>query len=109
MFCFEVTRPRNFPAVEFDEGHLEWIDPLILPQLAIPDTDRDIIWPLAQKHSIMLNPSNRTHPDFFSVHIDCTDANRFLPTLEHPRPKARHKKAGDRQSQPPFQHLAFRI
>ena len=86
MFCFEVTRPLNFPPVEFDEGRLEWIDPIILHELSIPKTDRDIIWPLVQKHSIMLNPANRTHPDFFSVHIDCTDTATFLPTLEHPRP-----------------------
>ena len=87
MFCFEVTRPLNFLPVEFDEGRLEWIDPIILRDLSIPKTDRDIIWPLVQKHSIMLNPANRTHPDFFSVHIDCTDNDAFLPTIEHPRSK----------------------
>ncbi|HUO10557.1 MAG TPA: NUDIX domain-containing protein [Phycisphaerae bacterium] len=88
MFCFEVTRTLNFPAVEFDEGLLEWIDPIIVPQLSIPKTDREIIWPLVQKHSIMLNPATRTHPDFFSVHIDCTDNDCFVPTMEHPRKKS---------------------
>ncbi|MGN6369256.1 MAG: NUDIX hydrolase, partial [Phycisphaerae bacterium] len=42
MFCFEVTRPLNFPPREFDEGRLEWIDPIIIPSLSIPQTDRDI-------------------------------------------------------------------
>jgi 8-oxo-dGTP diphosphatase len=87
MFCFEVTRPLNFPPVEFDEGRLEWIDPIIIPQLTIPKTDRDVIWPLVQQHSMMIHPANRTHRHdaFFSVHIDCTDAEHFVVTREHPR------------------------
>jgi 8-oxo-dGTP diphosphatase len=87
MFCFEVTRPLNFAAVEFEEGVLEWIDPIIVPQLSIPKTDRDILWPLVQKHSIMLHTNNRKHADFFSVHIDCRDADFFIATHEHPRPQ----------------------
>jgi 8-oxo-dGTP diphosphatase len=86
MFCFEVTRPLNVPAREFDEGQLEWIDPLILPDLAIPQTDRDIIWPLVQQHSHMLRGSQRRQ-DIFSVHIDCTDPTRMTTTYEHPHRK----------------------
>jgi len=87
MFCFEVTRPLNFPPVEFDEGRLEWIDPIIIPSLEIPKTDREVIWPLVQQHSAMLHPVNRgRHPNaFFSVHINCTDINNFAVTYEHPR------------------------
>jgi 8-oxo-dGTP diphosphatase len=87
MFCFEVTRPLNFPPMEFEEGRLEWVDPIIIPQLTIPKTDRDIIWPLVQQHSTMIHPVNRAHrrEAFFSVHIDCTDAAHFVVTHEHPR------------------------
>ncbi len=85
MFCFEVTRPLDVPLREFDEGRLEWIDPLILPQLSIPKTDRDIIWPLVRQYSQMLHPANRTRDGFFSVHIDCTDPATFVTTHEHPR------------------------
>jgi 8-oxo-dGTP diphosphatase len=87
MFCFEVTRPLNFPPVEFDEGRLEWIDPIIIPSLGIPKTEREVIWPLVQQHSAMLHPVNRTRHcnAFFSVHINCTDNNNFVVTHEHPR------------------------
>jgi hypothetical protein len=87
MFCFEVTRPLSFPPVEFDEGRLEWIDPIIIPKLTIPKTDREVIWPLVQQHSTMIHPANRMHRHgaFFSVHIDCTDAEHFVVTHEHPR------------------------
>ncbi len=85
MFCFEVTRPLNFPATAMNEGQLEWIDPIIVEKLNIPKSDREVIWPLVQKHSMMLHPAKRKHETFFSVHIDCTDAEHFAVTHEHPR------------------------
>jgi 8-oxo-dGTP diphosphatase len=85
MFCFEVTRPLNVPEREFDEGRLEWIDPLILPELPIPQTDRDIIWPLVQQHSHMLRGAQRRQDTFFSVHIDCSNPPHMTTTHEHPR------------------------
>lgn len=86
MFCFEVTRRLNFPAREIPEGRLEWIDPIILPELPIPRTDRDIIWPLVQAHSVMLHAGQARRRDaFFSVHIDCTAPEEFVVTHEHPR------------------------
>ncbi len=85
MFCFEVTRPLDVPLREFDEGRLEWIDPLIVQELSIPKTDRDIIWPLIQQHSQMLQPGRRKHDTFFSVHIDCTHEAGYVTTHEHPR------------------------
>jgi 8-oxo-dGTP diphosphatase len=78
MFCFEVTRRLDFPAREMDEGRLEWIDPAALPRLSIPKTDREVIWPLVHQ---------RSPGSFFSVHIDCTDADNFVVTHEHPRPR----------------------
>ena len=80
MFCFEVLRPLNFPARQIDEGRLEWHDPSKITELPIPKTDRDIIWPLVQKHS-----ARSGRASFFSVHIDCTDAEAYQVTREHPR------------------------
>jgi len=87
MFCFEVIRPLNFAGRHMNEGRLEWVDPAQVATLNIPQTDREVIWPLMQQHSTMLR--RRPGPDgFFSVHIDCTQANRFVVTHEHPLPPA---------------------
>jgi len=87
MFCFEVRRRLNFPSREFEEGRLEWINPGDVEKLDIPKTDREVIWPLVKRNSQMLD-SNRgavMEEAFFSVHIDCTDAENFVVTQEHPR------------------------
>ena len=86
MFCFEVTRPLNFPAREISEGTLEWIDPADLAALPIPQTDRAVIWPLIERHSRVLHPGADHAEPFFSVHIDCTTPDQFIVTHEHPRP-----------------------
>jgi 8-oxo-dGTP diphosphatase len=90
MFCFEVTRPLGFPARDIEEGRLEWIDPIIVPQLGIPKTDREVIWPLVAQHSRQLHPAphNRHQDSVFCVHIDCTDVENFQVTHEHPRRSA---------------------
>jgi len=91
MFCFEVTRAVNFPPRQIEEGRLEWFSPAALDQLSIPKTDRDVIWPLVQRHSWMLAKAAGKHvraADIFSVHIDCTDAEHFVVTQEHPRTPA---------------------
>ncbi|HVX83838.1 MAG TPA: NUDIX domain-containing protein [Phycisphaerae bacterium] len=85
MFCFEVTRPLNFPPRDIPEGRLEWIDPERLHDLPIPRTDREIIWPLIRQHARMLHTGPSAARDFFSVHIDCSSPDAFLATLEHPR------------------------
>jgi 8-oxo-dGTP diphosphatase len=99
MFCFEVTRPLNFPARDIDEGRLEWIDPIILPQLGIPKTDREVIWPLVDQHSRQRHsaPHNRHQDSVFCVHIDCTDAENFVVTHEHPRRAPASTMGGSRR------------
>jgi len=63
LFCYEVTRPVALTSMACVEGRLEWhaIDRVM--ELAIPDTDRRIIWPAFLKHR---------GGGFFMVHIDCT-------------------------------------
>ena len=64
MFLYEVTRPVAIPpeAMEFDEGRLEWHPREAIAGLPIPDTDKNVIWPLFWGH----------RGGFFAVHIDCT-------------------------------------
>lgn len=64
MFLYEVTRPVTIrpEAMTFDEGRLEWHAPGMIGQLPIPDTDKQVIWPLFWRH----------RGGFFAAHIDCT-------------------------------------
>ncbi|UCD74672.1 MAG: NUDIX domain-containing protein [Phycisphaerales bacterium] len=65
MYLFEIMRPIGHDEVHwthFDEGKLEWIPLDRVPDLPIPDTDRQIIGPLIQEH----------RGGFFMVHIDCS-------------------------------------
>jgi len=65
MFLFEVTRPVGHDELEwmeFDEGVLEWVPVERVPELKIPLTDREVMWPLVQQH----------RGGFFMAHIDCT-------------------------------------
>ncbi|MFW6059688.1 MAG: NUDIX hydrolase [Phycisphaeraceae bacterium] len=61
MFLYEVNRPVQVEAVEFREGRLEWHDPARLPELPIPQTDREVLWPLFWRY----------RGRFFMAHIDC--------------------------------------
>ena len=62
MFLYEWTSPVTLEPREIDEGRLEWHDPATLSDLPIPETDREVIWPLFWKH----------RGEFFMAHIDCT-------------------------------------
>jgi 8-oxo-dGTP diphosphatase len=61
MFLYEVTRPVVVTRTRFDEGLLEWHAPAAIAELPIPDTDRQVIWPLFWQH----------RGGFFTVHIQC--------------------------------------
>ena len=63
MFLYEVTVPVEVTRQTFDEGTLEWHEPGQIEHLPIPDTDRQIIWPLFWKY----------RGRFFMAHIDCHD------------------------------------
>lgn len=61
MFLYELTRPVTITPTEFDEGRLEWHRVEALDRLPIPQTDREVIWPLFVQH----------RRRFFMVHITC--------------------------------------
>lgn len=66
IFLFEVMRPIGHDEIEhmdMDEGTLEWVPVDEVEQIAIPETDQRIMWPLMREHS---------HGGFFQVHIDCS-------------------------------------
>ncbi len=79
MFCFELLEPI-FPAErQMPEGALRWVPMNALEQENIPQTDREIIWPMVRTHSMRLgNPK----PEIFSVFIDCTDSEELLISTE---------------------------
>jgi len=64
MFLYEVKKPvvvphgREAPG----EGRLEWHTREGIEKLPLPETDRDILWPLFWKN----------RGKFFAVHVDCT-------------------------------------
>ncbi len=74
IFLFEVTTPvdpATLPWMEFSEGVLEWKPIDEVAQLAIPRTDREVMWPLVQSH----------RDGFFAVHIDWSADNEITWTV----------------------------
>ncbi len=61
MFLFEVTHPVRLERTHFEEGTLEWFEPERIEGLAIPRTDREVIWPLFWRY----------RGRFFAAHIEC--------------------------------------
>ena len=73
MFLYEVIGPVRVERTEFDEGRLEWHPPQAIEGLGIPDTDREVIWPLFWEY----------RGRFFMAHIDC-GGGRVDWTLDQP-------------------------
>jgi len=61
MFLYEVTRPVQVNPTTFREGRLEWHSRDEIAQLPIPQTDRQVIWPLFWQY----------RHRFFAAHINC--------------------------------------
>jgi 8-oxo-dGTP diphosphatase len=62
MFYYQVLGPVELEPFTMREGSLEWIEPEAIESLPMPETDRQVIWPLVRAHA----------GGFFAVHIDCT-------------------------------------
>ena len=62
MFLYEALGPVSVTPQRIAEGALEWHPPAAVPDLAIPETDRRVIWPLFW----------RFRGSFFAAHVDCT-------------------------------------
>ncbi len=68
MFYYRVLGPVWVEPREIPEGRLDWYEPAAIEGLALPETDRRVIWPLIRKHEAR-DPNEV--PGFFAVHIDC--------------------------------------
>ncbi len=54
------------------EGELAWHAPEGIDALPIPDSDREIIWPLVREAEREYLAGRAAKPGFFAVHIDCS-------------------------------------
>ncbi len=79
MFLYELTHPVELPPMTIREGRLEWHDPQHIMQLPIPQTDREIIWPMFWLY----------RGRFFMGHINCHNG-RLEWSLEQPGHEIRH-------------------
>lgn len=70
LFYYRVLGAVSVPEGEIPEGRLRWHDPETIDSLQLPDTDRQIIWPLIRQCDTP--PDSDALPGFFAVHIDCT-------------------------------------
>lgn len=61
MFVYRVMGPVEVTPGQIREGALEWRSPEEIANLPLPETDRQVIWPLIE----------RMDGRFFAVHIDC--------------------------------------
>jgi len=62
MFLYEVTESVHVDPIQFAEGQLGWHPEQQIDDLNIPDTDRQVIWPLFRRY----------RGRFFTAHIDCS-------------------------------------
>lgn len=76
MFLFEVTRKLTSLPPEHPEGRFQFFPRHALAGLAIPDTDRESIWPWFWQH----------RGGFFAAHCYSGPAGTNLWTLEESRP-----------------------
>ncbi|GJQ31088.1 MAG: hypothetical protein HBSAPP03_29720 [Phycisphaerae bacterium] len=75
MFVYRVLGPVWVEPREMNEGRLDWHPLGALATLPVPESDRDVLWPLIEradgKGTIGHEVGGR-RPGFFAVHIDCT-------------------------------------
>ena len=69
LFYYRVLGTVHVPPHDMREGRLDWHHPSEVDKLPLPETDRQIIWPLIRRHEGK-RPGDL--PGFFTVHIDCT-------------------------------------
>ena len=70
LFLYRVLGPVEVIPHDMPEGRLEWHHPEDLEALPLPETDRQIIWPMIRRHE---GSGDGGRPGFFAVHIDCRE------------------------------------
>ncbi len=71
MFIYRAIDPVDVAEITIREGDLRWHEPQTLSTLPMPETDREVIWPLLRDHE----------GGFFAAHIDC-DGDSLTWALE---------------------------
>ncbi len=72
MFLFDCRKPLPALPPEIDEGRFAFHPPGAWEHLDIPDTDRQILWPLYRQY----------HNGFVSVRADCSPGQPLSYTIE---------------------------
>lgn len=86
LFYFRVLGAVEVAAGPMDEGELRWHAPEEIDGLALPRTDREVIWPMIKRHE---HSGPGGTPGFFSLHIDCRGADlTWTVEQETPTPGA---------------------
>lgn len=75
MFVYRVLPPVWVEPRDMREGRLDWFAPSDLAKLPVPETDRQIIWPLMNRAYDRGASTGR--PGFFAVHIDCREGMKW--------------------------------
>lgn len=75
LFYYRVLGPVEVEERDMREGRLEWFEHDAIADLPLPETDRQVIWPLirANEGPAALGGDPHARPGFFVVHIDCRD------------------------------------
>lgn len=84
LFYFRVLGPVEVKDGVMNEGELRWHHPHEIDHLPLPQTDREIIWPMIRKHE---HSGPDGTPGFFAIHIDCR-SDRLTWTIEQETPTA---------------------
>ena len=72
MFLFEVTRKIDTIPANISEGRFQFFSRIALEDLSLPQTDREMVWPLFWQH----------RGGFFVAHCRCGQAGQNEWTLE---------------------------
>jgi len=79
IFYFRVLGAVSVKPHTMNEGELDWFSIKELDALPLPESDREIIWPMVHKHEAAYLAGQADRPGFFSIHIDCTkDSGRGM-------------------------------
>ncbi len=72
IFYYRVLGAVDVAPQDTREGRLDWFHPREIDALPLPESDRQIIWPLIRTHAAEFDAGRASRPAFFSVHIDCS-------------------------------------
>lgn len=75
LFVYRVIGAVEVEAGPMNEGVLEWHAPEAIETLNMPETDRQVLWPMLRDHE----------DGFFAVHIDCS-GDEIIWSVEQSQP-----------------------